>query len=166
VITSRPSELGQDVVEVALDGRLGQDQRRGDLGVRARVGDQVQNFELARAELGELGWTSDLAWGSLDETVERAACDLRGEQRVTRHHGADALDELLAEAYTDDERLLATIEHHDRPYNIWRKEQRKGRTDDHAVNQMIDGIPISICSCASSSWTGRARGRTTSRSAG
>ena len=27
----------------------------------------------------------------------------------------------FAERYTDDERLLATIELHDRPYNLWRK---------------------------------------------
>ena len=35
----------------------------------------------------------------------------------------------LAEGYTDDERLLATIEQHDRPYAIWRKMRRKGRLD-------------------------------------
>jgi hypothetical protein len=57
----------------------------------------------------------------------------------TNHHATRA--RRFAEAYTDDERLLATIEHHDRPYNIWRKQQRKGRVDDHAVNEMIDGIP-------------------------
>jgi hypothetical protein len=55
------------------------------------------------------------------------------------HHAIRA--RRFAEGYTDDERLLATIEQHDRPYNIWRKAQRKGRADDHALNEMIDRIP-------------------------
>ncbi len=55
------------------------------------------------------------------------------------HHAARA--RRFAERYTSDERLLATIEQHDRPYSIWRKAQRKGRQDDHALNEMIDKIP-------------------------
>ena len=55
------------------------------------------------------------------------------------HHAMRA--RRFAEGYTDDERLLATIEHHDRPYNIWRKTQRKGRADDHALDEMLASIP-------------------------
>jgi HD domain-containing protein len=55
------------------------------------------------------------------------------------HHATRA--RRFAERYTGDERLLAAIEQHDRPYNIWRKARRKGHTDDHAINQMIDRIP-------------------------
>jgi hypothetical protein len=55
------------------------------------------------------------------------------------HHAMRA--RRFAERYTDDERLLATIEQHDRPYNIWRKTRAKGRQDDHALNAMIDRIP-------------------------
>jgi hypothetical protein len=55
------------------------------------------------------------------------------------HHAARA--RRFAERYTDDVRLLATIEQHDRPYSIWRKAQRKGRPDDHALNEMIERIP-------------------------
>ena len=55
------------------------------------------------------------------------------------HHATRA--RRFAEGYTDDERLLATIEQHDRPYSLWRKARRKGRTDDHALNEMIDRIP-------------------------
>jgi hypothetical protein len=55
------------------------------------------------------------------------------------HHAARA--RRFAEAYTDDERLLATIEQHDRPYSLWRKARRKGRTDDHAITEMIERIP-------------------------
>ena len=47
----------------------------------------------------------------------------------------------FAEGYTDDERLLATIEQHDRPYNLWRKARRRGRLDEAAFGQMIDSIP-------------------------
>jgi hypothetical protein len=47
----------------------------------------------------------------------------------------------FAERYTGDERLLAAIEHHDRPYNLWRKMRRTGRLDEHALNEMLDRIP-------------------------
>ena len=47
----------------------------------------------------------------------------------------------FAERYTDDERLLATIEQHDRPYNLWRKCARRGHLDEHAFNEMLDRIP-------------------------
>jgi hypothetical protein len=55
------------------------------------------------------------------------------------HHAMRA--RRFAERYTADERLLATIEQHDRPYNIWRKAQRKGRVDARALDEMIDRIP-------------------------
>jgi len=55
------------------------------------------------------------------------------------HHAMRA--RRFAERYTDDERLLATIEHHDRPYNLWRKVRRRGRMDQHAFTAMIDRIP-------------------------
>jgi hypothetical protein len=55
------------------------------------------------------------------------------------HHATRA--RRFAERYTGDERLLATIEHHDRPYNLWRKAVRRGRTDDHAIDAMLDDIP-------------------------
>jgi hypothetical protein len=55
------------------------------------------------------------------------------------HHAMRA--RRFAEAYTDDERLLATIEQHDRPYSLWRKARRRGRQDDHALDAMIDRIP-------------------------
>ena len=55
------------------------------------------------------------------------------------HHAMRA--RRFAEGYTDDERLLATIEQHDRPYSIWRKVRAKGRQDDHALDAMIDRIP-------------------------
>jgi hypothetical protein len=55
------------------------------------------------------------------------------------HHAARA--RRFAERYTDDERLLATIELHDRPYAIWRRMRRKGRHDEAALQHMLDRIP-------------------------
>jgi hypothetical protein len=55
------------------------------------------------------------------------------------HHAARARH--FAERYTDDERLLATIEQHDRPYNLWRKARRRGRPDEHVFSEMLDRIP-------------------------
>jgi len=55
------------------------------------------------------------------------------------HHATRA--RRFAERYTEDERLLATIEQHDRPYNLWRKMRRRGRPDDHALDEMLDRIP-------------------------
>jgi hypothetical protein len=43
----------------------------------------------------------------------------------------------LAERYTDDERLLATIELHDRPYSLWKRMRRQGKLDDRAFEQML-----------------------------
>ena len=55
------------------------------------------------------------------------------------HHAMRA--RRFAERYVDDERLLATIEQHDRPYDIWRKALPKGRATDDALNSMIRRIP-------------------------
>jgi hypothetical protein len=55
------------------------------------------------------------------------------------HHAMRA--RRFAEGYVDDERLLATIEQHDRPYSLWRKFRRNGRLDEHAVSEMLERIP-------------------------
>jgi HD domain len=55
------------------------------------------------------------------------------------HHAMRA--RRFAERYSDDERLLATIEHHDRPYNMWRKARRRGRLDEQAFAEMLERIP-------------------------
>ncbi|MEA2366999.1 MAG: hypothetical protein QOI32_2511, partial [Thermoleophilaceae bacterium] len=59
---------------------------------------------------------------------------------IGRNHHADRARR-FAERYTGDERLLATIEHHDRPYNLWRKQKRRGRLDERAFDEMIGRIP-------------------------
>lgn len=55
------------------------------------------------------------------------------------HHAGRARH--FAERFTDDERLLTTLELHDRPYNLWKKMQRKGSLDEKAFAQMLDRIP-------------------------
>ena len=55
------------------------------------------------------------------------------------HHATRA--RRFAERYTRDERLLATIELHDRPYALWRKLQRSGRSDELGLAQMLERIP-------------------------
>src|SRR5688500_14023733 len=55
------------------------------------------------------------------------------------HHATRA--RRFAERYVADERLLATIEQHDRPYSLWRRSRRSGRLDEHAVSEMLDRIP-------------------------
>lgn len=51
------------------------------------------------------------------------------------HHAMRA--RRFAERFTDDERVLATIELHDRPYALWRKLRRKGKLDERAFRRMM-----------------------------
>lgn len=55
------------------------------------------------------------------------------------HHAVRA--RRLAERYTADERLLATIELHDRPYGIWRRMRRAGRLDEERFAEMLGRVP-------------------------
>ena len=55
------------------------------------------------------------------------------------HHAARA--RRFAERYTDDPRLLATIEQHDRPYALWRKMRRRGELDEAGFERMMDEVP-------------------------
>ena len=60
-------------------------------------------------------------------------------RRGRNHHASRA--RRFAERYTDDERLLATIELHDRPYHLWKRMCRKGELDARAFQEMLDRIP-------------------------
>ncbi len=64
----------------------------------------------------------------------RLAAEDRGEP--PRHAGAP-----LAERYISDERLLATLELHDRPYALWRRARRTGRTPDRGLDRLAARIP-------------------------
>lgn len=54
------------------------------------------------------------------------------------HHAARA--RRVAEGYVEDERLLATIELHDRPYGIWRRMRRTGRLDERGFRAMLERV--------------------------
>jgi hypothetical protein len=56
------------------------------------------------------------------------------------NHHATRAKQFLAR-FTTDPRLLYTLEHHDRPYALWRKMQRKGHLDEKAFTAMLDQIP-------------------------
>jgi hypothetical protein len=61
-------------------------------------------------------------------------------RRGENHHAMRA--RRFAERFTDDERLLATIELHDRPYALWRKtRRRRGRADERALDDMLQRLP-------------------------
>jgi hypothetical protein len=55
------------------------------------------------------------------------------------HHATRA--RRLAECYTTDERLLAVIEQHDRPYAIWRRTRRLGTRERRAVDRLVRRVP-------------------------
>ena len=55
------------------------------------------------------------------------------------HHAMRA--RRFAEDYTDDERLLATIELHDRPYGIWRESGTPDGDDSERVAAVGRRIP-------------------------
>ncbi|MEA2424675.1 MAG: hypothetical protein QOH13_1085 [Thermoleophilaceae bacterium] len=55
------------------------------------------------------------------------------------HHAMRA--RRFAETFTDDERVLATIELHDRPYALWRKLHRRGKPVERGFRRMMKRIP-------------------------
>jgi HD domain len=60
--------------------------------------------------------------------------------KMGRNHHADRARR-FAERYTKDRDVLCAIEHHDRPYNIWRKMKRKGSLDERAFTKMLKDLP-------------------------
>jgi hypothetical protein len=60
--------------------------------------------------------------------------------KVGRNHHADRARR-FAERYTGDLDVLCAIEHHDRPYNLWRKMKRKRSLDERAFRKMLAEIP-------------------------
>jgi hypothetical protein len=55
------------------------------------------------------------------------------------HHASRALR--FAERYTDEERLLSTVEYHDRPYHLWKRMTKRGDLDRDAFEEMLERIP-------------------------
>lgn len=57
----------------------------------------------------------------------------------TNHHAMRA--RRFAEGHVEDERLLATLELHDRPYGVWRKLRRTGSFDERRFGEMLGRVP-------------------------
>jgi hypothetical protein len=55
------------------------------------------------------------------------------------HHAMRA--RRFAERYTDDERVLAAIELHDRSYAIWRRQRKTETSQDDAIDEMLARVP-------------------------
>ena len=55
------------------------------------------------------------------------------------HHAMRA--RRFAEQLTSDERLLATVELHDRPYSIWKRMRRSGDPQEAAVDELVERLP-------------------------
>lgn len=55
------------------------------------------------------------------------------------HHAMRA--RRFAERFIDDERVLAAIEMHDRPYALWRKMKRRDKLDERRFRRMMRRIP-------------------------
>lgn len=104
--------------------------------VAAHVGHLLQRIDewgetgRRREELRFLSLIHDGLKGRVREWLPK-----RGEN----HHAMRA--RRFAEAYTDDERLLATLELHDRPYAIWRRRRRTGKLDEDAFTAMVERVP-------------------------
>ncbi len=83
-----------------------------------------------RAELRFIAIVHDSMKGRVIEWLPR---------KGPNHHAMRA--RRFAERWTDDERLLAVIELHDRPYHIWKRYRRTGRPQGRAMARMLERIP-------------------------
>jgi hypothetical protein len=92
--------------------------------------DASGEHEARRRELRFIALVHDSLKFRVDESAPRT-----GEN----HHGMRA--RRFAQGYTDDERVLATIELHDRPYAIWRRMRRTGALDAEAIEGMLERVP-------------------------
>ena len=68
-------------------------------------------------------------------------CDVQNwrPRHGDNHHAARA--RRFAEKYTDDERLLAAIRLHDRPFQIWKRMKRRRKDPSQALDEMLEQIP-------------------------
>jgi hypothetical protein len=89
---------------------------------------------------GETGaFRADLRFIALVHDAFKHAVNHLLPRRGENHHAMRA--RRFAEEYTDDGRLLAVIELHDRPYGLWRRRRRTAGVPDHKVDAMLERIP-------------------------
>jgi hypothetical protein len=102
--------------------------------VAVHVGDLLETID-RRGETGSQ--RADLRFVALVHDALKYRVATWRPKTGENHHAVRA--RRFAERYTDDERLLATIELHDRPYNVWRNRRR--RADERAVGRIVDRVP-------------------------
>lgn len=104
--------------------------------VGAHVSDLLRTID----DRGERGARrAELRFIALVHDALKARVKDRLPRMGENHHAVRA--RRFAEGYTDDERLLSVIELHDRPYALWRRARRTGRSQWAEVAQMFDRIP-------------------------
>jgi hypothetical protein len=122
---------------VLLEGLAWGKPRRGhpEGSVGAHVADLLEAVE-RRGEGGER--RAELRFLALVHDALKFRVNNWRPKTGENHHAMRA--RRFAERYTGDERLLATIELHDRPYDLWRR-MRRGRLRDADVDRMLKRIP-------------------------
>ena len=104
------------------------------------VANHVADLLTTIDDWGETGTSrADLRLISLVHDAFKHAVSPLRPKSGENHHAMRA--RRLAEEYTDDERVLATIELHDRPYGLWRRRRRTAGVPDHKVDEMLARIP-------------------------
>jgi hypothetical protein len=104
--------------------------------VGRHVADLLQTID----DWGETGTRrSDLRFLAIVHDSLKSEVDNWRRRTGENHHAMRA--RRFAERYTADERLLAAIELHDRPYHIWKRLQRTGNPQDSALQEMLERIP-------------------------
>jgi hypothetical protein len=104
------------------------------------VGNHVADLLTSIDRWGETGSRrADLRFISLVHDGFKYAVNPLRSKRGENHHAMRA--RRFAEGYTDEERLLAVIELHDRPYRLWRRLKRTGRVSGAKVDAMLARIP-------------------------
>jgi len=91
--------------------------------------DRWQETGARRAELRFLALVHDALKHQVRDWLPRSG-ENHHAMRARRH----------AERYTSDERLLSTLELHDRPYALWRRLRRRGELDERAFARMLERV--------------------------
>src|SRR3954451_9100170 len=87
------AELAQNMRDVRLDGRLGEEQRRTDLAVRPAPGDQLQHLAFSVGELGQPGRRS--RFRAADESLDHPPGYRLREQRPACRDRPDGARQVL-----------------------------------------------------------------------
>jgi hypothetical protein len=104
------------------------------------VGNHVADLLTTIDAWGETGARcSDLRFIALVHDGFKYAVSALRPKTGENHHAMRA--RRFAEDYTGEERLLAAIELHDRPYHLWRRKRRTGHVPAHRLDAMLTRVP-------------------------